>query len=218
MIPISKAVEDEITVVPFLEEALAQGIVNVSGLARLIRPAIAKKLYKRNISLGSLVMAINRLTPKIKRRVSVPKMFSQMEDITVRSNIMEIIMKNSPEIDHIRREAAKIMLSQRDTFFNFIQGVKESTFVMSKNLEKVITRSVPEKKYAKIDNLSSITISLPPENRKTPGVYYLLLKTLAWNNINLVEVVSNNNELTLIFDDSSIQKAFSLIKSLTETK
>lgn len=217
MITISKAIEEIISTTPYLEESLSKKIINLSALARLIKPQIQKRLYKKDVSTAALIMALKRYEPKVRAKTNLSKLFSQMENITVRSHLIELTLINSLEVDQIRRELTKIIASEKDSFFNAIQGVRESTFIISKNLERIVTKHLSGKAIAKIDNLSSITIYLPPENRKTPGVYYNLLKTLAWNNINLVEVVSNYNELTLIFDNSVIDKAFSLIKNLTNS-
>lgn len=215
MIPISKAVEEIIVATPYLEEGLAKGIINLSSLSRLIKPQIQKRLYKKDVSVAALVMALKRYQPKLKRKVAIPKLFSQMQDITIRSNLVELTLRNSLELDQIRREILKTIASEKNNFFNIIQGVKESTLVISKNLEPIVRKHLSGKAVSRVDNLSSITINLPPENRNTPGVYYTLLKTLAWNDINLVEVISNYNEVSLIFDNAVIDKAFSLIKSLT---
>ena len=66
----------------------------------------------------------------------------------------------------------------------------------------------------KIDNLSSITIHLPKEVVYIPGVYYQVLKMLAWENINVIEVLSTYTELTVIVENKNINQAFSTLKKL----
>ncbi len=215
MITIKEAIEKEILADAYLQPSLARGLINLSALARAVKPALEKKLYKKNISEASLVMALKRLLPKLKRKINGPKFRLSVENFTVRSNIVEINVANSAQVDTLRKTMAKLTLSDKDAFFSFIQGVRESTFVISKNLSAVVLRHMEGKVLAKIDNLSSISLSLPPEYRGMPGMYYSLLKVLAWHNINLVEVISNYNELTLVFESSVIDKAFSLLKSLT---
>lgn len=55
---------------------------------------------------------------------------------------------------------------------------------------------------------------LPSSNVKMVGLYYNILKKLAWNKINIVEVISTTNEFTIIVDEKNIGKAFSVIKDL----
>ncbi len=64
-----------------------------------------------------------------------------------------------------------------------------------------------------ITNLSSITIRTPKEWVYTPGGDYAILKRLAWENINIVEILSTYTELTIIFDNKDVDKAFSVLKN-----
>lgn len=40
-----------------------------------------------------------------------------------------------------------------------------------------------------------------------------LLKTLAWHGINIIEIVSSFNEITIILEDSFVNQAFSVLKN-----
>ena len=55
---------------------------------------------------------------------------------------------------------------------------------------------------------------LPPGTAQIPGIYSQLLKSLAWEGINVVEVVSTLNELTIVLEEERIDAAFSIIKRL----
>lgn len=214
MITIRSAIVDLIKTRPFLEEGVASGLINLSALARMIKPELAEKLYKEDISDASLIMALKRIEPEIQKKTKASSILIEMEDITVRSDLVEITVQNSPETEKIRKDIMKIVAEEKALFFNLIQGVRESTIVMSKHLEKKIVKQLEGKILIRLDNLSSITFALPPVNRKTPGVYYTILKALAWENINLVEIMSNHNEVTLVFDCGDIDRAFSVIKGL----
>ena len=214
MITIRESLKQIIAKTPYLEEAIGKGIINLSALARLVKPEIKDVLYKEKVSDAALIMALKRLEPEIKKKNKIPHIFSEMEDITVRSGLIEITLRNVTDTEKIRSELMKAVAKEKYSFFNLIQGVRESTILMSKNLEHTITKLLSGKVISRIDTISSVTISLPPSNRKTPGVYYTLLKALAWENINLIEIISNFNEVTLVFDDSDIDRAFSLIKGL----
>ncbi len=216
MITIPQAVEDIISSTPYFEQGISKDLLNLSALARIIKPQIEKKLYKTKVSEAALIMALVRLKPKIKKKTAIPKLFKQMRDITVRSNLVEITFLNSSVTDHIHNSISKLIAQKKDIFFSVIQGVRESSIILNQNLEISLRKFLTSKPLSRVENLSAITISLPRDNRKTPGIYYTLLKALAWENINLVEVISNFNEVTLVFDNPDIDKAFSIIKSLTQ--
>ena len=63
-------------------------------------------------------------------------------------------------------------------------------------------------------DLSSITVKLPETNTETFGVYYYIMKHLAWDGINIEQVVSTANEFTVIVDSKDIDDAFKILMQL----
>ena len=57
---IQEAVESTVRKTPFIEEALHEKLINVSSLARIILPEV-DKLLKKQVKVGAVMMAINRL-------------------------------------------------------------------------------------------------------------------------------------------------------------
>jgi hypothetical protein len=74
-----------------------------------------------------------------------------------------------------------------------------------------------ERLISKEVNLSSITLMLPDENQMIYGIYYYILKDLAWFGINLAEVISTSNEFTLIVDAEDLDQTFSILMKLKGT-
>jgi hypothetical protein len=63
-----------------------------------------------------------------------------------------------------------------------------------------------------VRNLSAIVIRLAPSAVQTPGVYYAILKRLAWQNLNVVDVVSTCTEFTIVLGNEEVDKAFSALR------
>ena len=53
-----------------------------------------------------------------------------------------------------------------------------------------------------------MTIRLPIENIDISGVYYFILKPLAWGGINIIEMVSTTHEITLVFGEKILTEPF----------
>lgn len=65
MLTIPNAVEEVIKKKPFLEGALVEGLVNLSALARQLKPDIEKKVG-RPVNDSAVIMALNRLVPRLE--------------------------------------------------------------------------------------------------------------------------------------------------------
>jgi hypothetical protein len=216
MITVAQYVKEIIKDSSFLEEGLALGIINLTGLARKLKSEIESKSLKKT-SIGAIVMSLQRLGVSLKKKSSARSKLLFPQDIIVKSNLMELTYANSP---NLRQKLQKIFLLAQKTpnvFFNLLQGIFETSIIASRQLMvefNVLLK--PERLIFKIDNLASITLRFEQAAMFAPGVYYLVLKQLAWEGINVVEVASINNELSIIVEQKKVDKAFSVIKSLLE--
>jgi hypothetical protein len=199
----------------FLDEALALGILNISALARLIRPEVEREAMKE-VQEGAVIAALNRLSQKIEKRArNQRKIFRSAPDLIVRSNLMEMTYINSESLVLGQKKLLEEMSGRHNYFLTFTQGINETTIIASKELkQKVLTAFKEEKLASQIESLSSVTVLLPQGTSLIPGVYSYILKALAWEGINVVEVVSTLNEFTIVLEDRNIDSSFSIIKRL----
>lgn len=213
MITIAQTVQDIVGKAPFIEEALGRNLLNLSAYARSIRQEIEDK-HMKPVTEISIVMALKRLQPKCRdRRVALYDLV-KLRDITVESSFVEYTFRNTPTLNKLHR-ALIDLTKEKDLCMNFAQGIHESTLVVHHALEKDVDRlAQKEHVLSKIPGLSLITIRLPADTVETPGVYYPILKVLAWAGINFIEIISVSSELTILFRDKDVDRAFSVIKGL----
>jgi len=212
-------VEEIIKKSPFLEEALSEGIINLSSLSRQIKTEIDEHLNK-DVQIGAIVMALKRLSPKFdpNLKIKVKKVIHKLGDITVRSKITYYTYNNSATLIEKESILLKSIKNKKDIFFALSQGVYETTIMLSNSEhENVDMLFKGETLIQKTENLSSITIKLPSENSDVSGIYYFILKKIAWEGINVLEIISTTHEFTIIVNDESVDRAFSVLKRLNKT-
>ena len=78
-------------------------------------------------------------------------------------------------------------------------------------MEEIFIREIC---HDKLDNLSAITVKLPTDNVKIPGIYYFIFQRLSWEGVNINQVISTSNEFTILMDEDSVNIAFEVIKNL----
>lgn len=214
MISIGDALEEIIQGYPFIEEGLSKGIINYSAYAREIKPQIEKRLYK-DAKEGSIVMALIRISEHLSKK-SPKENTVNLTDLTVRSNLSELTFLNSETIPEKTRELLNNFTSKRDMVCTLSEGIRETTFIVSSamtdNVRGIFTG---ETLVSEIKDLSSVTIRLPKEAVYIPGIYYQVLKMLAWENINIIEILSTYTECTIILETKVVDRAFSILKNLT---
>ena len=216
MSSISKITEDIINRSPFLREAMTENLINISALARKIIPEV-EKVTNKEIKEGAIVMAIKRMTPGVyhKLDIKIKKVIGGIGDFLVRSDLVDFTFENSDSLRECQSNLVKLVNNDKESFFALCKGITETTYILNtKYIDDVNRIFTKEHMKAHSLDLSSITVKLPETNTETFGVYYYIMKHLAWDGINIEQVVSTANEFTVIVDSKDIDDAFKILMQL----
>jgi|SRR3989338_4980434 len=215
MITVPQAVEKIILRSRYLTEAMSKDLINASSLARYMKPEVESLVFKK-VTTGSIIVAVKRLQKSFSSGYKPITIFQEAPDMIVRSNLTLIYVKNS---NNLLQELSKIEKAgqsfQKKALFTY--GRVETIILTNKinlsNIEKILSREEIIETYP---NVSSITIHLPVDSVKTPGIFYFFIKSLAWEGVNILDILSTHSELTLIFNSEDINTAFGMLQSLFE--
>lgn len=213
---ISALVEHYIRKKPFLQSALAQGIINLTSLSRQINPEIAAALG-RDIKDGAIVMALKRLSTDLEFRAThrIVKVLKNIGEITVRSSLTDYTFLTSDSILQRQAQLLEEINANQDVFYTSSRGVNEINIVISNGMDHVVEKHFKHERCTqKAENLSSVTVKLPSENVTVPGIYYFIFQRLAWEGIVLYEVISTTNEFTILVNEAQVDMAFTTLKNL----
>ncbi len=213
---IQEAVTAIINKTPFIEEALYDKLINVSSLARIIKPEV-EKLLRKDIKEGAIMMAINRLSPSsvLKVRKNIKKIALSSGDFIMRSDLCDYTFKNTPTLVPKIIKLLNDIGNDSDNFFTISQGVFETSIVISKKIESKIENNFKDEELLwSATNLASLTIKLPKSNIEQSGIYYFILKQLAWANIPVQEVISTTHEITIVVKETDIKQTFSILMDM----
>ena len=216
MSTISKITEEIINRSPFLREAMTENLINISALARKIRPEVEKGTG-RDIKEGAIVMAIKRMTPGVYHRLDlkIKNVIGGIGDFLVRSDLIDITYENSETLRECQRELIEVTSHDKESFFTICKGITETTYILNARYKNEVERIFSkENQKGHNVNLSSLTVKLPETNTETYGVYYYIMKHLAWEGINIEQVVSTANEFTAIVKSDDIDEAFKILMQL----
>jgi hypothetical protein len=195
---------------------LTENLINVSALARKIKPEI-EDLLKKPVKEGAVIMSIKRMSPGYYHRINlkIKNFMGTLGDFLVRSDLEDFTFENSTTLTLCQAEMMKLLNDEQDPFYTFCHGVGESTIITSLSVkEKLEEVFKNEKRKSHTADLASITIKLPTVNTEISGIYYFILKHLAWEGINIVEVVSTSNEFTVVVHSDDIDAAYSVLMQL----
>lgn len=213
---IASQVSEYVKTKPYLSTALSQGIINLTSLARQIQPEIEKALRKPARS-GAIVMALKRISDneEFLSTHRIVNVLRNLGDITVRSSLTDYCFKLSESLLLAQSKFLTEIKDKKDVFYTSSRGVGESNIVVSRNISSLLEEFFRcEICIDKLDYLSAITVKLPTDNVKIPGIYYFIFQRLSWEGVNIIQVISTSNEFTILMDEDSVNIAFEVIKNL----
>lgn len=218
MISIGEVAKQLIQKVPFLEEALGEDLINISSLARKLKPQIEGVLQKE-VQLGAVIIAIQRIKPEYTNILSpgLKQFVSNLGDLIVRSGLMHFTFENSASLG-IRQQDLIKHIGENQAYYSVARGIFETSIVVSKSLIDLVAQIFKEENliFQKKD-LSSVTLRLPKKRDETIGFYFYILKNLSLKRINIEELISTTNEFTIIVKDKDIDRAFSILMNLKKS-
>jgi aspartokinase len=213
---VASCVEHIIKSHSFLEEGLSRQIINYSALANDLQKEVSQQL-KKPVKTGAIMMALRRYnnTLDLDKSLKLKKVINHLGDITLRSNLVDFTYKNSSTLIKSHSKILDKIKDNNHIFYTFTRGIFESNLIISKSESKyVLEYFINEDQIELQENLSAISIKLPKNNSKIPGLYYHIFKQLAWEKVALHEVISTTNEITFLVEDEWVDKAFSIIKNI----
>ncbi len=211
MITIGELVNQYLYNHPFIQQAVEDDIINYSSLARQIKPLFEKQLMKR-IEESAVGMALRRAAKNIKKKNDTYVLI-QPEEIIVRSGIVEYTFEKSETIASAVASFLHATAKEKKYFSVVTEGVFEVAVIMSTQYEHIAKNFFKNEKGTAIQkNISTITLRLPTNNVIVPGVYHRFLQKLAWENINIIDIVSTLTEFTVLLSEKEVDRAFTLLK------
>ncbi len=193
---VSQEVKDFIAKRPFIIDAIRQGVVNYTALARVI---------KKQIGAGS-IEAIKVSIIREKENIAQTRGLQEKSildllkktKVNLQDKISVIISKKELDIPHIvvadlGKEFVYVVDQTQMEKYESLSNVKKDVILMEKNLVALILKS-------------------PEEIKDTPGVVAFISQLLASKNINMKEFLSFYTDTIIVLEVKDALAAFSLLQ------
>ena len=215
MVTISHIVKKIVSGQPFVEEGLGEGIISVANLAEKMQPKIEEELGKK-IHLPAVVMALRRFAEDISKQREAAKKFDYTGELLMKTNISDFTFVNTHTLLAKLRTIHNLVNFERGDTLNIILGNNEVSVIINEKYINNLTKFLSgEKILNKEKELISLTIVFTKDDfTHTPGIIFNAVRKLAWNNINIYEIVSTMTELTFILHKKNSMKAYDVLQEL----
>ena len=210
---VSSCVKRVVDKSPFIHDMLINGILSFSNYADSIQEEV-QKVYGKEVKSSAIVMALRRYGEELKSR-----------DVRCKANNVEygIVMKtNIFDLNLVRRDSfiAKLgvlydqISTEKGDFLNITLGSHEVSLSVSEKYRTLVSELAKDEEVLnQMDDLVALSLVFTGDFLQTPGIVYEAVRRLAWEQINVIELVSTMNELTFVIKREDSMKSFDVLQS-----
>ncbi len=214
MVTVSHLVKKIVSDRPMLQEAMRQGIISFASLAENLKKPIEIELGK-SVKESAIVMALRRYSESLSSEPEKKIVSLFGSDIMMKSGIADVTVAKSESLSGKLEKLYDIVDFSKGDILNLIHGNYEVCIVTNdKHLPRVLKLLVSEKILVREKGFVSITLSISKEHLYTPGTIYSAVRKLAWDNVNIFEIVSTTTELTFIVSRKDATRAYNSLQEL----
>ena len=215
MVTISHIVQKIINDKTFLLDPMSRGIVAYGSLAEQIKPEIEEELGKE-VKTHAIVMALRRYAESLKAKHK-KIIFDYSSEIILKTDICDLSLLRSTSLLNKLKRLYDVVDFEKGDILNIIHGRHEVSVVTNERYRDKLLNLLTGEKILNIEkNLVSLTLTYSKDFLYTPGVIFNIVRNIAWENINIYEVVSTNTELTFILNKKDAIKGYKVLEKLVK--
>ncbi len=214
MVTIAHLVKKMVVERPMLQETMRQGLISFGALAEKLKPQVETELGS-HVKESAIVMALRRYSEGLdtKAEKKAASLFSS--GIVMKTGMVDIAVAKSATLASKLEKLYRIVDFFKGDVLNLIHGNYEVSIITNeRHMAKVLKLLESEEILMKEKGLVSIAMSISKEHLYTPGILFTVVRKLAWDNVNIFELVSTTTELVFVVGSKDAARAYNSLQEL----
>ncbi len=214
MVTVSHVVTKLVNEKIYLHEAISKKIASYGSVAKQLKPEIEKELGKE-VKHSAIVTALRRYSEKINKTFKEVKFDTKYSEVNLKTNIIDInVVKTQALFDKLKR-FYEVVDFERGDILHVIYGRTHVAIITNERYKKKILNLLQYQKIKKVEeNLVALSFTVGRKRIDLPGVLFQVTRNLAWENINIIEIISVDVEVTFIVDKKDAVKGYNALERL----
>jgi len=215
MVTISHVVQKLVDKRIFIQESMSKNIISYASLAKQLQPEIEQELEKP-VKRHAIEMALRRYADQIqKKHKSIS--FNYSSDIIMKTQICDISVLRTPSFLKKLKNLYDFVELEKGDLLNIIHGSNEVSIVTNERFKQKFLDILENENIVNVEEqLVSLTMTFSKDFLYTPGVIFNIIRNIAWENINIFELISTNTELTFIIHKNHAVDGYKALEKLIQ--
>jgi aspartokinase len=207
---VNKIIDDNI----YLQEAIGKGIASYGSVAKQLKPDIEFELRKE-VAHYAIVAAIRRYSEKLSIRFKEIKFNANTSEVNLKTNVIDLNVLRTPSLfDKLKRLYDLIKFDKGD-ILHIIYGRNSVSIVTNERYKNQLCKFLQNEKILNLEeNLVCLSFTIGKKLVDTPGVLFTIVRNFAWENINIIEIISIDLEITFIVEEKDAVRGYKALERL----
>ncbi len=211
MLRISEAVQELVETHPALQFGFYHGLMNLTKVARFLRPSIEARV-KKQVTDAAVLMNISRLQKKLAQLPQSQSRRDQLilDKVNIQSGLCAATVVKSPTS---HRELNRVFnrIQSRNGFITVTEGMREVTVIVEADNLRLVTSALSSPPRILHEDLAAVGVVFDERYLKVKGILFQLMEEIALQNINVIEIASTATEFSIFLREEDVQLAFDAI-------
>lgn len=206
---ISDAVETVAGGHPALAFGLRRRLLNLTRVARYLRPSVAAQTRK-DVSEAAILMSLSRLQRKWARSRPQTTEALVLDKVSIVSGLCSVTLAKT-QTTHRELNRVFTSIQEHNGFITITEGLRETTVIVEEENFSLLRKALSSRPKIVNRNLASVGMSFSERYLKVKGVLHQLLEQVALQDINVLEVASTATEFYIYVEEKDVEVAFAAI-------
>ncbi len=206
---ISDALESVIEGNPALAFGLHHRLLNLTKVARFLRPSVEAQTGK-DVSDSAVLMSLSRLQRKWSRSRPQKTDALVLDKVSIVSGLCSVTLAKT-QTTHRELNRVFSAVQERNGFITITEGLREITVIVEEENFGRLRRALSSRPKIVHRSVASVGMTFSERYLSVKGVLHQLLEQIALQNINVLEVASTATEFYIYVEERDVEVAFASI-------
>ena len=184
-------------------------------MANYLRPDIERELDKK-VKHNAIIMAIRRYAEKLETKENKIA-FNYFRETLLRTDICYIVIEESETTVRTIQRLYDEINFKHGGIFNLTQGNYELSIITNQRYKNRFIELLKNENILKVvDNLVVISLTYSKDFSATPGLLYNVSRFIAWENINIYNVINTPKELAFIISKQDAMRCYNTLERMVK--
>ncbi len=214
MVTISHVVHKLVDEKIYVQEAIAKRIVSYGSVAKHLKPEIEEELRKE-VAHYAIVAALRRYADKINSKFKNINFDANNSEVNLKTHIIDINLQKKPCLFDKLKKIYDVIHFEQGDLLHIIYGRNTVNIITNERYKEKIEKFLQHEKIIKIEeNLVALSFAIDKKLSKTPGVLFRIVRNFAWENINILDIITIDLELTFIVKEKNAIVGYKALQRL----